>query len=138
MEPKCHNIAVSLENAARDFPNRRAIVVPHTSVSISFAELNDESSRIASGLNQYGLKKGDRVLLLVPFGIDFISIAFALFKAGTVPILIDPGLGRKNVLQCVEESQPKGMVAIPLAHSISRVFRKPFQSVRQRITVGSR
>ena len=138
MEPKCHNIAVSLENAARDFPNRRAIVVPHTGVSISFAELNDESSRIASGLNQYGLKKGDRVLLLVPFGIDFISIAFALFKAGTVPILIDPGLGRKNVLQCVEESQPKGMVAIPLAHSISRVFRKPFQSVRQRITVGSR
>ena len=93
-----HNIACSLERAAKNHPEQIAILVPHINRSISFAELNDESSRIASGLNQYGLKKGARVLLLIPFKIEFISIAFALFKAGAVPILVDPGLGVKNIL----------------------------------------
>jgi len=103
MEQMRHNIAFSLERTAKNHPNHTAVITPHIGTSISFAELNDESSRIASGLNQYGFKKGDRVLLLVPFSIKFISIAFALFKAGTVPILIDPGLGRKNILKCIEK-----------------------------------
>ena len=82
MEQMRHNIAFSLERTAKNHPNHTAVITPHIGTSISFAELNDESSRIASGLNQYGFKKGDRVLLLVPFSIKFISIAFALFKAG--------------------------------------------------------
>ena len=101
MEQMRHNIACFLERAAKNHPEQIAILVPHISKSISFAELNKESSCIASGLNQYGLKKGDRVLLFVPFSIKFISIAFALFKAGTVPVLIDPGLGKKNILNCI-------------------------------------
>ena len=94
------NIACSLERVTNNYPNQAAVVVPHTKTTISFKELNDESSRIASGLKQYGFQKGDCVLLFVPFSIRFISIVFALFKAGTIPILIDPGLGKKKILKC--------------------------------------
>ena len=96
MKQARHNIAFSLERASQNHPNQTAITESHTGTSVSFRELDDESSCIASGLNQYGLKKGDRVLLFVPFSIRFISIVFALFKAGAVPILIDPGLGKKK------------------------------------------
>ena len=113
-----HNIACSLEHVARNYPNQIAIAIPHTGTSITFKELNDESSRIASGLKQYGFKKGDRVLLLVPFSIEFISIVFALFKAGTVPILIDPGLGNKNILKCIKETKPRGIIATPLENQL--------------------
>lgn len=133
-----HNIAFSLERAAQNYPNNKAVIIPHTNASISFKELNDESSRIASGINEYGLKKGDRVLLFVPFSIKFISIAFALFKAGTVPILIDPGLGKKNILKCIKETQPKGIIGTPIAHAISRFFLNSFDSIQHRITVGSK
>jgi len=137
MEQKSHNIAFSLECIAQNYPNHTAVVVPHTNSSISFAELNNESSHIASGINQYGLKKGDRVLLFVPFNIKFISITFALFKAGTVPVLIDPGLGKKNVLKCIEEAEPRGIIATPFVYTMSQVFRKFFRSVRYRVTTGS-
>ena len=137
MEQTRHNIAFSLERVAQNYPNQTAIAVPHEGTSISFKELNDESSCIASGLNQYGLMKGDRVLLLVPFSIKFISIAFALFKAGTVPILIDPGLGKRNILKCVEEAEPQGIVAAPIVHLISKFFKKTFRSLKHRVTVGS-
>ncbi|KMP11662.1 AMP-dependent synthetase [Candidatus Nitromaritima sp. SCGC AAA799-C22] len=138
MDPTHCNIASSLERWAKKNPDRTAILVPHLGASISFHELNEESSRFASGLLRYGLNRGDRVLLLVPFGIEFISLAFALFKSGTVPVLIDPGLGRKNILKCIEEAAPQAMAAIPAAHALSIVFRRPFRNVRHRITVGSR
>ena len=123
MEKMRHNIACSLEGVTNNYPNQAAVVVPHTKTTISFKELNDESSRIASGLKQYGFQKRDCVLLLVPFSIRFISIVFALFKAGTVPILIDPGLGKINILKCIKESEPQGIIATPVIYFISNFFQ---------------
>ena len=49
--------------------------------------------------------------LLVRPGIDFISLVFALFKAGAVIVLIDPGMGRRNLIRCLAEAEPEGFVA---------------------------
>ena len=49
---------------------------------------------------------------MVPYGIDFVTLTFAMFKAGLVPVLIDPGLGKKNVLKSIKQVQPHGMIAI--------------------------
>ena len=35
-----------------------------------------------------------------PAGLDFFSLVFALFKAGVVPVLIDPGIGLRNLGRC--------------------------------------
>ena len=131
------NIACSLEGVTNNYPNQAAVIVPHTKTTISFKELNDESSRIASGLKQYGFQKGDCVLLLVPFSIRFISIVFALFKAGTVPILIDPGLGKKNILKCIKESEPQGIIATPVVYFISNFFQNHLNHIKLLVTTGS-
>ena len=65
MKQKRHNIAFSLKRVAQNHPNQTAVTESHTSTSISFQELDNESSRIASGLNQYGFKKGDRVRVAI-------------------------------------------------------------------------
>jgi olefin beta-lactone synthetase len=132
------NIAALLDNIAAEFPQAPAVIVPWKKQSINFQKLAEESGRLASGLLQLGIAKGDRVLLLVPFGIDFISITFALFKVGAVPVLVDPGLGRKGMLQCIGQSQPKIMIAIPKAHAARKVFPKPFKDVKISVTVGWR
>lgn len=138
MKQVSHNIAFSLEHTAQNYPNNKAVIVPHKNSSISFSQLNHESSLIASGLNQYGFKKGDRVLLLVPFSIKFFAIAFGLFKAGAVPVFIDPGLGKKKILKCIKEVEPQGIIATPIIHIISKVCRKYFSNIRHRVTVGKR
>ena len=138
MEETHCNIASSLERVAKEAPYQTAISVPHHATSISFRGLNEESSRLASGLRQHGLGKGNRVLLLVPFGIEFIALSFALFKGGMVPVFIDPGLGRKNILKCIEEAAPRGTIAVSAVHAISTIFRKPFRSIRYKITLGPR
>jgi acyl-CoA synthetase (AMP-forming)/AMP-acid ligase II len=138
--PTPENIAHTLEQLARDRAESDAIIVPRSgSISkITFQQLNEDSNRLADGLRRAGMAKGDRILLMVPAGIDFISLTFALFKLGVVPVLIDPGLGRRNVLNCIATAQPKGMIAIPLAHAARKIFSKAFKGVELNVTVGRR
>ena len=104
----------------------------------TFKQLEEQSSLIASGLLHHGMAKGDRVLVIVPYGTEFVTLTFALFKAGAVPILIDPGLGKKNVLHCIKQSEPKGIIAIPLAHAIKTLMPAAFKSIGLSVTVGKR
>jgi len=66
-------------------------------------------------------------------GLPLIAAVFALFKLGAVPIVIDPGMGLKNFLRCVDRSRPKALVGIPIAQVVSRVFWRKFRSVERRV-----
>jgi acyl-CoA synthetase (AMP-forming)/AMP-acid ligase II len=66
-------------------------------------------------------------------GLPLIASVFALFKLGAVPVIIDPGMGLRSFLACVERTQPRALVGIPLAQILSRVCRRAFRSVRVRV-----
>ena len=130
------NIAASLAYWAKETPSQSAIIEMRNKTQVTFKQLDKETGLIASGLLQSGMKKGDRVLLMVPYGTQFVTLAFALFKAGAVPVLIDPGMGKKNVLHCIKQSEPRGMIAIPLAHAIKTLIPSAFKSIQLSVTVG--
>ena len=132
------NIASQLGRWANEKPDSLAIVEISSRKQKTFKELENESSLLASGLIQSGMKPGNRVLLLVPYGIDFIILAFAMFKAGLVSVLIDPGLGKINVLKCIKQIQPQGMIAVSLAHAIRKLIPTTFKSIEHNVTVGKR
>ena len=55
---------------------------------------------------------------------EFIALVFALFKAGAVVVLIDPGMGRKNLIGCLHDAEPEGFVAIPIVQAIRWLLRQ--------------
>jgi acyl-CoA synthetase (AMP-forming)/AMP-acid ligase II len=120
------------EPAGRDRQGKR------TYRQLSFRELDEDSSHLAAGLIQLGATPGMRLVLMVRPGIDFISLVFAMFKAGVVIVLVDPGMGRKNLVRCLEEVDPEGFVAIPLVHAIRSLLRRRFPHARLSVTVGRR
>lgn len=140
------NIGWKLSDVAGDRPNAIAVVEPagrdparrRKYRSVTFQELDQDSSRIAAGLVALGVRPGTRLALLVKPGIDFVSLVFGLFKAGAVTILIDPGMGRKNLLTCLAESEPQGFVAIPIVHAVRTLKRRHFPQARYNVTVGRR
>ena len=132
------NIAARLAQWADQKPESVALIEMRSGRQRTFKELEQESNRLASGLIQFGMKSGERVLLMVPYGIDFVTLTFSMFKAGLIPVLIDPGLGKKNVLKCIKQVQPHGMIAIPLAHAIKKFFPGTFKSIQHNVTVGTR
>ena len=98
--------------------------------SLTFAELEGELDRTAAALRLAGLKPGDRAALFVATGIEFVVLVNACFQAGVVPVLIDPGMGAKNVLSCVREQRPAGLIGVLKAQVLRAVFRGAFASVR--------
>jgi acyl-CoA synthetase (AMP-forming)/AMP-acid ligase II len=140
------NVAMLLAETAARNPHGMAIAEPcgrdragrRRYRQMSFSELDADSTRIAAGLRNLGARPGQRIALLVRPGIDFISLVFALFKAGLVTILIDPGMGKKNLVRCLSAADPEGFVAISLAHALRALLRHRFPRARLLVTVGRR
>lgn len=140
------NIGFSLSASAARWPDQIAIAAPERGAwgrkagyrCVTFAELERDTNQLAAALRERGLKPGMRVVLMVKPGIDFIAFTFALFKAGAVIVLIDPGMGGRHMLSCLQDVAPDGFVAIPLVHLIRSMFRHRFPQARLLVTVGRR
>jgi olefin beta-lactone synthetase len=141
------NIADRLTESARAWPDRKAIVVPESRSGSrvryrvrTFLELEQEVDQLTAGLRSLGVRSGHRIVLMVRPGIEFVSLTFALFRAGAIVILIDPGMGRSNILRCLDEIEPDGYVAIPIVQAIRLWKRKSpaFRNARFNVTVGRR
>ncbi len=133
------NVAARLRIVASLMPGAIAIAEPDGAAGAdgsrsyaltTFQSLNDGSEAIARGLVAWGIRPNMRLVMLVPFGASFIKLAFALLKAGVTLVLIDPGMSRKHLIQCLSETEPDGFVGIPKAQAIRTV------SARQ-VSVGA-
>lgn len=102
--------------------------------TITFGELESLSNKYANGLSKIGFNRGSKTLLFVRPSLKFPALVFALFKLGVVPVLIDPGMGRKNLLAAIEEIAPEGLIAESEVHLLSLIFSKAFKSVKFKVT----
>ena len=137
------NIARHLPLMATRQPGRPAVKIPRGRtpagdidyLTLSFAELDAEVDAWVARLAARGVRPGDRTLVMVRQGLPLIAAAFALFKLGAVPVVIDPGMGLRSFLSCVARSRPRVLLGIPRARLISRFFRPSFRSVEIRVAV---
>ncbi|RWX46179.1 Acyl-CoA synthetase (AMP-forming)/AMP-acid ligase II [Candidatus Electrothrix aarhusensis] len=133
------NIGAALHKAAAERKDAVALVTGKNGKyqQWTFQEVLANSNRYANTLQKKGVQRGDRVMLMVRPSMEFICLTYALFQLGAVVILIDPGMGYKNLLLCIGSVQPKVLIAIPQVHLFSRLFRKPFVTVERRFCVGT-
>jgi acyl-CoA synthetase (AMP-forming)/AMP-acid ligase II len=144
--PNGENIADLLRLAAEHAPDQDAIREPKgrdrsrgaRRARTTLAGLDRASDAIAGGLRRIGVAPGQRMVLFVPFSTAFFELTFALFKAGAVVVLIDPGMGRANIFRCLEDVRPDGFVAVPRVHALRSVMRSRFKSAKLNVTVGRR
>ncbi|MGL4943594.1 MAG: fatty acid CoA ligase family protein [Thermoguttaceae bacterium] len=135
-----HNIATLLTDRAREMPDAVAIAEARRGGgyrTITFAELDADSNAIANAMRSQGLVPGMRVALLVRYSIDFVSIVFGLFKSGAVIVLIDPGMGFRQMLKNLEEMRPDGFAAVSAVHAV-RILTRRFPQAKYNLTVGGR
>lgn len=135
------NIACRIEARARKHPDKVAIYFPthyragHMTYSqLSFAAFNERANSFARGLSHHGVKKGDRVLLFVRASLDFPVLVFALFKMGATPVLIDPGMGKKNLLGAIKDVKPRVLISEPVVHLLRKLYPSSFKGIELTFT----
>ncbi len=136
MQEKSQNIALVLRRIAQEKKDDIALVEAKSGKSYSFRHIERRSDDLAYTLRKEGVKAGDRVMLMVKPGAEFICLTFALFKLGAPVILIDPGMGYKNVVSCIGRVQPQYFIGIVRACIFRFLFRKTFTSVRKSYVVN--
>lgn len=130
------NIARFLAQTAREMPDRPAVFVQRDGSQITFAQLEATCNRYANGLSDAGFRRGMRVLVMIKPGLDFIAVTFALLKIGALPVMIDAGMGLRNMLRCIKQVRPEAMIGIAQAHLLRLLRPGAFASVRQVASVG--
>jgi len=104
----------------------------------SFLKLDQESDAAARIFHAEGITAGTRTLLAVRAGHDLIVCMFGLLKLGAIPIAIDPGMGWRKMLQCIENTMPTALVAQSKPFYLSYFPFKAFQSITHRIEVNGK
>jgi len=139
------NVATHLARMAADHPTQVAVHFPRRGVkptgtsehvAITFAELNADADAIAHGLVAAGITRGTRTALMVPPSPDFFALTFALFKVAAVPVLIDPGMGVRNLGRCIADAEPQAFVGIAKANAARRVLGWGKKTIRATVNAG--
>lgn len=138
------NIGQLLVMQAQRSPDRPAVIAPtqrdragkYTYTTHSFRELEAETRHLARALLERQIPGGARLVLFVPFSWEFITLTYALLRAGLTAILVDPGMGKGNVMQCLQEVVPDGFVAVSKAQAMRMLYRRLFPQAVHNVTVG--
>jgi acyl-CoA synthetase (AMP-forming)/AMP-acid ligase II len=134
------NVADRLAVWAGSIPDSAAVACarPAGYAVCTFRELDDDALSLARGLLDLGVQSGDRLVLLVKPSVEFVTLVFALLRAGVVTVLVDPGMGRKHLLDCLSAAEPDGFIAISRAQAVRTLLRRRFPKARFNVTVGRR
>lgn len=108
-----HNLADAILEHARVEPSRPALVSPLDPVPVTtYGALADRVARLRRGLARHGVRPGDRVLVLAPLGVDFVSVALATFAGGATLVTLDGHLGARRILGALSAARPRAVVSL--------------------------
>ena len=102
-----------LERNARKYPNECGVLSLEYQTEWSWQELNQRANGVAETMLKKGLKKGDRIALVIPNRPEFLAVYFGVLKAGGVVVPVNVRLAKPEVEYLLNDSQAVGAVFDP-------------------------
>lgn len=90
-------------------PEGVSVIVGDTSVT--WAELHERTSRLASGLARLGLSQGDRVGILAGNSLEYLEVVIAGYKLGTILVPLNVRLTAPELRYIIEHAGCRAVVA---------------------------
>ena len=92
---------------------------------VTWRQLSDRVRRIAAGLTAIGVKKGDRISLLIPPGPTLTAVVYACMRIGAVVVVADAGLGAKGLGRAIRGAWPDFIIGERRGLTAARALRWP-------------
>jgi long-chain acyl-CoA synthetase len=97
-----------LADTAGRYPDRPAFCTSKD--SITFSELDDRTSRLASALAGFGLKRGGRGIVFLPNGIEYVIGYYGILKAGGSVVPVNPTYKKDELRHVVADSEAVAVI----------------------------
>jgi len=104
------NLARNLEQSAHFFPARPA--VSEGGRILTYARLNEEANRIATGLIAQGISPGDLVALCAPNSGDWIASYFGIIKTGATAVTLSSLLTGDELSNLITHGRPRFVMTV--------------------------
>jgi acyl-CoA synthetase (AMP-forming)/AMP-acid ligase II len=107
-----HGAQLNIANGIREFaiasPNAYAVIDGER--RLTYAALNERSSRLANALLAYGLRPTDRVAVMLANRLEYLEISCGIAKAGMVSVPVNPRLTMPEVEYILGHSASQAVV----------------------------
>jgi acyl-CoA synthetase (AMP-forming)/AMP-acid ligase II/pimeloyl-ACP methyl ester carboxylesterase len=100
--------------------------------SLSWRQVDRNVLDLAAGLHKAGVKRGSRVSLMVPPGVDLTVALYACLRLGAVVVVADAGLGTKGLSRAVKGATPDFLIGIDKALAAASVLGWPGRRISVR------
>ncbi|TAK34568.1 MAG: hypothetical protein EPO21_09230 [Chloroflexota bacterium] len=118
------NLAASLERHAAQSPDKLALVFKDR--LYTYREYNEQANRVANGLRELGIKRGDRVAIMMPNWPEFVFSVYGVLKLGAIAVGINVLFKSEETRYILDNSQARAVLVAD--HLLSVV-----QSTRPRL-----
>jgi long-chain acyl-CoA synthetase len=130
------NLKQMLEEITKQHGGKTAIVSGE--LRLSYTELDEASNKLANALIKMGVKRGDRVVTLLPDIPEFITAIFGIAKSGGAVIRLNPRAKIEELTSFIDDCQPKVMVTdSPVLEPLMPALPK-FKSIEKIIDVSAK
>lgn len=115
-----NSIADMFAASVKAYPH--ALVVSNLGTAYTYAELDKKTDALAAFLQQkLGLKKGDRLAIMLPNVIQYFVVLFAAFKAGVVVVNINPLYTKRELTNQLKDAAVTAIVVMEnFAHTVAK------------------
>lgn len=137
--PERYNFAAQVDQWADRDPERRAVWElsdDGTERILTYQELRRYSNRVANGLQSLGIEAGDKVLVLVPRGIEAYAIYLGLMKLGAVVMPGSEMLRSKDIEYRAIHAEAKAIISFDAVLSEVDMIRQNCPSLSHFVTIG--
>ncbi len=139
--PEYYNFALDeVDRHAEQTPEKIALIsIDDSGEKVekhTFKQLKDLSDRFAKGLVEMGIKKGDRVILLVHRLPEWYVALLGMIKLGVIPIPTPNLSVAKDIQYRVEQSEANTIIADMPNHEKVDKVRSKLPSLKNHILVG--
>jgi fatty-acyl-CoA synthase len=106
-------IGDNLRETVRRFADREALVARHQGLRYTYAELDQAVDRVACGLLDRGVQRGDRIGIWSPNCAEWVFVQYATARLGAILVNINPAYRTSELDYVLRQSGCRMLVAAP-------------------------
>ncbi|MEO0202163.1 MAG: long-chain fatty acid--CoA ligase [candidate division WOR-3 bacterium] len=101
-----------LDNSVNKYPNNPAITFYNW--QITYSDLYEKVESLKTALYELGIRKGDRVALMLPNVPHYIISYFSILKLGAIVVQVNPLYSKSELEFILNDSQAKALITLDL------------------------
>ena len=100
-----------------------AITDAAANVSITRPDFAARVATYAEALHHRGVRRGERIAVLVPPSVDLIAVVYACWRIGAIAVIADRGLGLRGLKSAIRASRVSHVIGPVKATAAARLLR---------------